>query len=82
VPERLTAGDRWTEAWIVRGWADGERAAVVGAAGVDPETLVDRGATDEGPWRVAVDEGEPVAADDHPAAAGRSLLAVPSATAG
>jgi len=26
VPESLTAGDRWAEAWVVRGWVDGERA--------------------------------------------------------
>lgn len=77
VPERLVDSDRWAEAWVVRGWAAGERAEVVGAAGVDPETLVDRGATGEGPWHTAVTERGPVATEGHPAAAGRPLLAVP-----
>ena len=77
VPDALTGGDRWTEAWVVRGWAGGELEEVVGAAGVDSETLVDRGATGDGPWRAAIDECEPVASDGHSVATGRPSLAVP-----
>ncbi len=77
VPDTLTDGDRWAEAWIVRGWTEGERAAVVSASGVDAETLVDRGATGDGPWRAAAGDSDPVVIDAHPAAAGRPAIAVP-----
>ncbi|WP_418285146.1 bacterio-opsin activator domain-containing protein [Halorubrum sp. DTA46] len=77
VPNRLTDAERWSEAWVVRGWTDGERTEVVGAAGVDREVLVDRGVADGGPWRDALADGEPVASDGHPATGGRPSLAVP-----
>jgi len=77
VPDSLIDGDRWAEAWIVRGWTAGERAAVVGAAGTDPETLVDRGATGDGPWRGAIEEQEAITSDGHSVSTGRPLLAAP-----
>lgn len=77
VPGRLIEADRWAEAWVVRGWVDGGRAEVVGAAGADREVLVDRGVTSDGPWREAIDDGEAVAVDAHPATGGRPTLAVP-----
>lgn len=77
VPDRLVDAGRWSEAWVVRGWTDGKRAEVMGAAGVDHEVLVDRGVADGGPWRDAITENEPVASTGHPATGGRPSLAVP-----
>jgi predicted DNA binding protein len=79
VPERLAESDRWTEAWVVRGSVDGGRTEVLGAAGVDPEALVDRGVTRSGRWLDAVEDGEPVVTDGDPTADGRPGIAVPVA---
>lgn len=77
VPDRVTAGDRWAEAWIVRGCGEGERGEVVSASGVDAETIVNRGATGDGLCRAATEDCEPVAVDAYPAAGGRPAIAVP-----
>ena len=78
VPARLVESDRWAEAWVVRGSADGGRTEVAGAAGVDREVLVDRGVTREGPWLDAVETGDPVLTDGDPSADGRPGIAVPA----
>ncbi|WP_123621028.1 bacterio-opsin activator domain-containing protein [Halorubrum sp. CSM-61] len=77
VPDGVVESDRWAEAWVVRGTGDRRRVEIAGAAGVDRETLVDRGVAGDGPWREAVEEGEPVATEGSPATAGRPAVAVP-----
>jgi len=77
VPEGAVEADRWAEAWVVRGTGDRDRVEIAGAAGVEREALVDRGATADGPWRDAIEEGEPVATDGSPATAGRPAVAAP-----
>ncbi|MFC7187193.1 bacterio-opsin activator domain-containing protein [Halorubrum yunnanense] len=79
VPERLVDSDRWAEAWVVRGSADGGRTEVAGAAGVEREVLVDRGVTRDGPWLDAIETGDPVLTDAEPTADGRPGIAVPAA---
>ncbi|WP_435098913.1 bacterio-opsin activator domain-containing protein [Halorubrum sp. N11] len=77
VPDGVVASDRWAEAWVVRGTRDRNRVEIAGAAGVDRETLVDRGVSADGPWRDAVEAGEPVPTEGSPATAGRPAIAVP-----
>jgi len=77
VPDGVIESDRWAEAWVVRGTGDRGRVEIAGAAGVDRETLVDRGVAGGGPWRDAVAENEPVAIKGSPATAGRPAVAVP-----
>ncbi|GAB7008582.1 bacterio-opsin activator domain-containing protein [Halorubrum trueperi] len=64
VPEGVVAADRWVEAWVLRGTVDGGRVEVAGAAGVDRETLADRGVTSGGPWCDAIDADGPVVIDE------------------
>lgn len=77
VPGGVVEADRWAEAWVARGMGDRDRVEIAGAAGADRETLVDRGATADGPCRDAVEAGEPVATEGSPATAGRPAIAVP-----
>jgi len=77
VPEGVIESDRWAEAWVVRRLGDRDSVEIAGAAGVDRETLVDRGVDGDGPWRDAVAEGEPVATEGLPATAGQPVIAVP-----
>jgi len=77
VPEGVIESDRWAEAWVVRRLGDRDSVEIAGAAGVDRETLVDRGVDGDGPWRDAVAEGEPVATEGLPATAGQPAIAVP-----
>ncbi|EMA63928.1 bacterio-opsin activator domain-containing protein [Halorubrum lipolyticum] len=77
VPDGVTESDRWAEAWVVRGTGDRGRVEIAGAAGVDRETLVDRGVDGDGPWREAVEEEEAISTAGSPATAGRPAVAVP-----
>ncbi|ELZ44827.1 Bacterio-opsin activator HTH domain protein [Halorubrum californiense DSM 19288] len=78
----LVEADRWAEAWVVRRAVGGERADVATAAGVDPETLADRGVTAGGPWLDAIADGAPAATDGRQGTGGRPGLAVPAAYEG
>ncbi|WP_050031821.1 bacterio-opsin activator domain-containing protein [Halorubrum halophilum] len=77
VPDGVIGSDRWAEAWVVRGTGDRGHVEIAGVAGVDRETLVDRGVAGDGPWREAVEEGELVAIEGSPATAGRPAIAAP-----
>ncbi|GAA0721621.1 putative DNA binding protein [Halorubrum trapanicum] len=78
VPAGLIETDRWAEAWVVRRAVGGERADVAATAGVDRETLADRGATAEGPWSAAIADRTPAAIDGSQATGGRPAVAVPA----
>ena len=78
----LIEADRWAEAWVVRRAVGGERADVATAAGVDLETLADRGVTAGGPWLDAITDGAPAATDGRKETAGRPAVAVPAAYEG
>lgn len=76
VTQRLAAADRWAEAWVIREPTDGGRVNIAGAAGVDPDTLRERGLADSGHWRDAL-EGKAATTDGHPTTAERPAVAVP-----
>ncbi|TKX75170.1 bacterio-opsin activator [Halorubrum sp. GN11_10-6_MGM] len=78
----LTEADRWAEAWVVRRGVGGDRADVTAAAGVDRETLADRGVTAGGPWLDAIPDGAPAATDGRRETGGRPAVAVPAAYEG
>ncbi|ELZ51585.1 Bacterio-opsin activator HTH domain protein [Halorubrum distributum JCM 9100] len=82
VASGLIEADRWAEAWVVRRAVGGERADVATAAGVDRETLADRGVTAGGPWLDAITDGAPAATDGRQGTAGRPAVAVPAAYEG
>lgn len=79
VATALAATDRWDEAWVVREWGDQRPGEILHAAGVDPETLTERGVvdtTDAPPWSDAVDENRPaVIADGHTSGATPTVAA-------
>ncbi|SFR48814.1 MULTISPECIES: bacterio-opsin activator domain-containing protein [Halorubrum] len=82
VPAGVLESDRWAEAWVVRRAVGGEPADVAATAGVDRETLADRGATAEGPWSDAIADRTPTATDGHQGTRGRPAVAVPAAYEG
>ena len=77
VPEGIVDSHRWTEAWVVRGAGDRDRAEIAGAAGVGRAELADRGVPTDGPWREVVTTGDAVLSERTPATAGRPAIAVP-----
>ncbi|PHQ39650.1 bacterio-opsin activator [Halorubrum persicum] len=77
VPGGVVASDRWAEAWVIRGMEDRDRVEIAGVAGVDRESLVDRGVGGDGLCRDAAEAGEPVATEGATATAGRPAVAVP-----